>query len=363
MSARLRYTASLLVVAACGGEQTAVRPSRPLSTPTQRLPGPGPQQRLTGFDAVAENEACVRCHAEIGAEWNGSLHRKAWDDEVFLAAYVFEPTAFCRRCHAPEIDETLSEPDPSRHLGVGCVTCHVLDENVLGKRSLPRSQDVHATFAEPRIASSAWCSGCHEFAFPQPQPALMQSTLAEHRESNYADRSCQECHMPLVTQGTTPPHRSHTFSVQTDAALLRSAVSGQARRSGSRGITVSLRVAEAGHAVPTGDLFRRLEIRAQVGTMKASPMVLAREFRRDRSASGDRRLQIGDTRLAADGTPAEVDLIFPQPLGVEPIHWQVVYQRMGPHEAMLFGVDVASEETVVASGIITAENTQEEATP
>lgn len=345
-------------LAACSGEQAPVGVAPP-AVPARALPGPGPQLRAKGMDVVAQNEACARCHVEIAAEWRASQHRSAWDDEVFLSAYAVEPIPFCRRCHAPEIDEEKAGHDPSRHVGVGCVTCHVLGEDVLGARAMPGTKDAHPVMREPQMTEPAWCSGCHQFAFPIPQEAAMQSTLQEHRESKLGDRSCQQCHMPLV-EGAPRPHRSHAFVVQGDAPMLRAAFSARAERTGERSIRVWLRVEGAGHAVPTGDMFRRLEIRAAARfegdeQSMARPVVLAREFRREERPDGPRRLQIGDNRLAADGTPTEVELFFPRKIIGRPVEWEVVYQRMGPHEAAVFGVDLAGDETKVWSGVLAAE--------
>jgi cytochrome c554/c'-like protein len=343
-----RYAAALLLLAACTADRQPLEPPPPRPT-ERRLPGPGP--RTDDRDVVAENGDCVRCHAVIGEEWRQSQHRDAWDDRVFLAAFVLEPIPFCRRCHAPEVAESSDEPDPARHLGVGCVTCHVQADGVLGTRDRPGGADAHPVIGEPRLTGASWCSGCHEFAFPEPQDSAMQGTVAEHRESLHRDRSCQHCHMPLV-HDAAGSHRSHRFTVQGDAAILRGALVAEARRSSARSIAVELRVTGAGHAVPTGDMFRRLEVRARAGSSTAAPVVLAREFRREDTPRGPRRLQIGDSRVEASGEPRHVELTFPEPIDAETVGWQVLYQRMGPHEAMLFGVDVAGEETVLASGVL-----------
>lgn len=367
---RLGYAAAVIVTAAvgdvagCAVPPSAVPPSAvPPSAvpaggvapsgaaPEARLPGPGPQLRGADYDVVASNAGCVRCHGDIAAEWRASQHRSAWDDPVFLAAFALEPLPFCRRCHAPEVDEGSREPDPSRHLGVGCVTCHVLSRDVLGTRNLAGTVDAHPVMRDARLAETAWCSGCHQFDFEEPQEAAMQSTVDEHQQSQHRDRTCQDCHMPRVDDGGRG-HRSHRFRVQGDAAFLRSGVEVVARRTGARSIAVTLRVTAAGHAVPTGDMFRRLEVRARAGDVQATPVVLARAFRKQASAHGTRRVQVADTRLRADGVPAEAALFFSEAIDSHTVTWQVVYQRMGPAQARLFGVDIAREETVLASGII-----------
>lgn len=175
--------------------------------------------------------------------------------------------------------------------------------------------------------------------------------------------------MPAVaaTGGRGRAHRDHSFRVHGDPALIRAAVSAYASRNGDRTVTVTLRVDRAGHAVPTGDMFRRLEVLAEAtdvdGAVAARPVVLARSFRREKTPDGDRRVQIGDTRLPADGEPREAELIFPRAIDASTVRWRVVYRRMGPHEAALFGVDVAAEEVEVAAGRLDPEPVRESRSP
>jgi hypothetical protein len=344
-----------LVIAACGGEAMAPRhvatsavtprDPRPLG---RALPGPGPQARGDHFDVKLENDGCIRCHQEIAAEWRESQHHEAWDDPVFIAAYAMEPIPFCRRCHAPEIDERLDQPDNNRHLGVACVTCHVLDSRILGRADAAGNDDAHPVTGDPRLGQAEWCSTCHDFAFPDPQDARMQGTVLEHRDSQFADKPCQDCHMPLV--GQTQPHKSHAFRVQGNVAMLRSAMRVTPSRSSPRSIRIALSVDGAGHAVPTGDMFRRIVVRAEaLGAAEpfATQVVLARQFRRERTPHGSRRLQIGDTRLPSGGQVHPVDLVFADDVSQFPIRWEVAYQRMGPTEAALFGVDLSQDETSI----------------
>ncbi len=148
----------------------------------------------------------------------------------------------------------------------------------------------------------------------------------------------------------------HGFRVQGDAELLRSSVAVTAQRGLERTIDVTLVARGAGHAVPTGDMFRRLEILASAGdgpdAVVATPVVLARELELVTTEHGPRRQQVSDHRVPASGEPARARLVFPRPIAGLPIRWQVIYRRMGPREAALFGVDLEAEEIVVAHGTI-----------
>lgn len=289
---------------------------------------------------------CAGCHAAIAAEWEMSQHRAAWDDPVFLAAYAIEPDPFCRGCHAPEakLDDPL---DPARHQGIACVTCH---EDARDAGAHVRAEAAR----RPRLAPAKRCEACHQFEFPEPQDAPMQGTAEEHAASPARDKGCESCHMTRAGD-----HQDHRFRVQGDPAILQRALAVEAAPGAQRSVRVTLRAKDVGHAVPTGDMFRRLEVHARAGCDagpgpcdEAEPVVLARAFALERGAHGTRRRQIADRRVPASGAPIEAEPLFLQPVAGKKIAWEVVYRRMGPSEAALFGVDLAAEGVVVARGTL-----------
>ena len=313
-----------------------------------------PPLSLIELGPVEANAACERCHSAVAAEWRGSLHQQAWTDPVFLGAYAIEPLPFCRGCHAPMADISNSN-DPARLLGVGCVTCHLAGEDILGVRDVEARQGGHAVVGSPQLANSSACESCHQFEFPVPQEAAMQSTAREHEQSPQRDTACQACHM-AAPSAQESSRRSHSFQVHGDPARLRSSLRVTARRTSPSSIEVSLRASpEVGHAVPTGDMFRRLEVHARAlgaPEQSAAPVVLARQFRMQQREQSVLRIQVGDTRVPASGEPQVAQLNFAQPLGAAGVEWRVVYRRMGPREAELFGVDLAGEEVEIASGTL-----------
>ncbi|NUP08066.1 MAG: hypothetical protein HOW73_18625 [Polyangiaceae bacterium] len=335
--------AALALLSTCGGERG----------PTSAAPAPVAAAESVPVIAVTDpkvsaNAGCERCHAQIAAEWRTSLHAQSWNDPVFLSAYAIEPLSFCRSCHAPEapLDDASS---PARHLGVACITCHVPDGKSAGE---------HVTFAS-RAADAEGCASCHQFEFPEPQEAAMQSTVEEHAASPHSDETCGGCHMRA--RPGAKPHRDHSFRVWGDDKLLARSIAASARRGLERTVEISLSADGAGHAVPTGDMFRRLEVRATAGdgadALTAEPVTLARSFTRQRTEQGIRRIQVGDNRVPASGEPAIARLVFPRPVRRLPVRWEVVYRRMGPREAALFGVDLEAEAIVVAKGTLDPEPT------
>lgn len=313
-------------------------------------PGPASGPPAPGADRVAIDATCEGCHEDVAAEWRGSLHHASWDDPIFLTAHAIEPQPFCRSCHAPEADPGAAPSEAARRLGIGCVTCHLRGDRIVGPRARAAREGAHAVVGDPRLAGAGACTACHQFEFPEPQDAAMQGTGEEHRASRFAAMPCQECHMPRLPGGGTRRH--HGFHV--DEALLRSAVRVTAARDGERSVAITITPARVGHDVPTGDMFRRLEVRATAidDPRAVASTSLARRFRRVPGPEGTRRLQVGDDRIRGGGPPRRVVLDLDPALDGRPLRWEVVHQRMDPAMAASFGVDPARNETIVASGTL-----------
>jgi hypothetical protein len=144
----------------------------------------------------------------------------------------------------------------------------------------------------------------------------MQSTLAEHAASSYASVACAECHMPRRDDG----HHDHAFHVSRDPALLRAALAVTGERTAS-GLDIVLATRNVGHAMPTGDLFRRLRVVVRAegpggGHLGEEEILLARRFDRrtgvpiqkeDLRVFGVRRLKVeGEWLTAAARIDVEV---------------------------------------------------------
>lgn len=328
------------------------------------LPGPAPRPRRNALlNARAENDACASCHADIAEEWRGSLHQRAFSDPVFQQAYAIEPVAFCRSCHAPEADPKAEPSQAAQAVGVGCTTCHVQGRDVVGSRENSRAP--HAVFADARLATTQACASCHQFDFPG-EKSPMQDTVREHASSSFAKTECQGCHMPQVKSrdAAGTGHRSHAFKVIGDAAILKQGAKISASRPSAQKVLVSIAPSGAGHSFPTGDMFRRLEVRAFAldasGKViaKAEPVFLGRTFTdrsRDRELSfAFHRTEAADSRVPPPGAggPLSVELRFGESVGAARIRFEVAYQRMSNAMAASFGVSQAMDEVVIGEGLL-----------
>jgi len=214
-------------------------------------------------NAVTESVACQLCHTfdnamPAAAEpryapfygWQGSLMANAARDPIFWAGVALADqdhpgeTVECVRCHSPRAylegrgDATSIDQLTTADLeGVGCELCHrMTDQGALGNAQyavddvlgpdglVPRrgpwsytdgaSAPPHDWMLDGFLGSSQLCGTCHDVTTPRERldddgnPTGMlfneQRTYSEWAGSALAQpgedfRSCQDCHMPAVS--------------------------------------------------------------------------------------------------------------------------------------------------------------------
>ena len=329
----LAVLGSLAFVAAAGSRGVATA----MPGPAHSARGEARELRKLRLD---RNEDCVACHPDIAAEWQASLHRQAYLDPMFQAAFEREgESPFCQGCHAPEADPRRPVSDRQAEVGVGCVSCHVVgDGEVLATPANDGhddSQVPHRLRREARFATADACAGCHEFNFPAAGRAghqlTMQRTVREHARSSARDRSCQHCHMPPSFTPGGRVHRSHGFHVVGNLGLLRAAAHIEAERSaaadGER-VRVVLEPRAVGHAFPTGDLFRRLEVRVDAEGWSAT-RYLSRHFDQLRLGSGATiKVEVDDDRVGVDREPRVIEFTVPARFAGTTLRWRVSWERV-----------------------------------
>lgn len=347
--------------AACGeGGPPAAMPSAPTAVVAQpftpRMPFPG-RGRLDA--AVTQNAACERCHADVAASWRASLHHRADVEPAYRRSFAIEPLPFCRSCHAPEADPLEEESPAVAELGVGCVTCHVTDSDAVlaAPRELAKETAPHPVQRVAAFAGVGACANCHEFAFPGQQrrgpDSLMQSTVSEHAASPAASRPCAACHMPRDASG----RRSHDFTASRSAEAVRRAASVRAERVDATRVRIALTPVDPGHAFPTGDLFRRLELTAELSgpdhmRLGGVTRYLTRHWGFRPSKAG-RELKLDD-RIAFEPSVIELDLgaELTEVARTHEIVWRVAYQRVAHPNGIEETNAEIDGELEVASGLL-----------
>lgn len=311
--------------------------------------------------------ACGGCHSEITAQWSASPHRTAWSDPVFLAGYAVDRQPECRECHAP-LAQGNEDPPPSAiaaQIGVACRACHARTGAIEG----PAGARAHGGPVSPSWGLGAACDGCHEFSFPpatERRRAVfdprepMQRTMSEWARSGVAD-TCQDCHMPWRIDARGHRFRSHRMLGIDDPELMARAVRvelHESRRPSAGDTVVELQVhADAiGHAFPTGDMFRRAELRVHPEGQPelAQTVVMRREFGTVVRPDDQGRLramlaEVRDNR-PRPGRPLERTLRF----AGEPrtLVWSLTHLRMPIEQAQRQGLAAARIERLVAEGTV-----------
>ncbi|NUP07280.1 MAG: hypothetical protein HOW73_14595 [Polyangiaceae bacterium] len=322
------------------------------------MPGPAPRER--SFHAVDVNTRCEHCHTEIAAEWRASFHRMAHSDPTYLAQFEKEPLAFCTGCHAPEADPATAAPPDAADMGVGCVTCHIVGDQILAAPASNETTPPHPLTRTNAFASPAACAGCHEFSFPasvhDKTPLLMQSTMSEHTSSAHAEASCASCHMPVVTGRDGRAHKSHGFASSRDPAGLREAVVVERHIADDGALEITLRPGRVGHAFPTGDLLRRLrlsfEVRdAQKTIVERRERIFQRRFGfTNKPFKPPRRILAGDDRVGLGGASVEARFLpRVRPAGGA-IHYTLHYDRVADPTGGEDGQPLVEGSVLLAEG-------------
>jgi len=294
-------------------------------------------------------EDCTACHDEVSAEWSTSAHRTSFTNDLFQNEWHLHRDPWCVRCHAPAADPTAPDGDPATD-GISCPVCHVVEGVIVSARD--SGEAPHEVRADPTFGTEALCAKCHSVAFPPsvrvaPGQAL-QDTISEWERSG-APGPCQDCHMPFVATGSG--HRSHAFPGARDEALAARSihVTASARCvAGRTRVALRLEAAAVGHAVPTGDVFRRLEVSA---ALRARPATrVSRDLERRFAVGRDGLLrQVADERVPVGGA-REVDLVL---AGCgEIVDWSVDWLALDPTVADERAIPEADVRRPIARGRI-----------
>jgi hypothetical protein len=272
-------------------------------------PGESPEGDAGSAPVSVPIDDCTDCHDEVTAEWSASAHRAAFTNDLFQNEWHLHGDPWCVRCHAPAADASAPAGVAATD-GISCAVCHVIEGVIVSSRV--SGEAPHDVRADPAFGTEAQCAG-HSVAFPPsvrvaPGQAL-QDTISEWQRSG-APGACQDCHMPLrgdldassvVPSGR--PHRSHLFPGARDDALLSSSlrVTATARCvNGRTRVELRLEAGAVGHDVPTGDVFRRLEVSAALRARPATRLLrnLERRFAvgRDGSCRPPTSVPVGGAR-------------------------------------------------------------------
>ncbi|MDP7276111.1 MAG: multiheme c-type cytochrome [Planctomycetaceae bacterium] len=233
----------------------------------------------TGAPPHWTNQWCGTCHKQAYAEWKTSLHFVAGTNENFQAQCLNAGGGrqqWCFNCHAPTNPAaTLMPLHEPRHLerlfeqppqwltqGVGCLTCHVRDGQVLVENVTDKAIAAHPVRRSPELGTAEFCAGCHQFNFKDGNlpdylhGPFQQASLEEFLDFRHADGSetrCHDCHMPAgnhVMPGYDNKMLNRALKLELAARWDRDQAV----------VSVSVTARDVGHKVPGGEFFRSLTL-------------------------------------------------------------------------------------------------------
>lgn len=329
---------------------------------SQQVPSSASRSPAPPAAAPVEPRQCEGCHLDVAAEWGESLHARAFRNAVFQAEFAPHPSEECVACHAPLSTDLVAPARLDTDQGITCISCHLDgDGHILAgaRRSHAGTAAPHTVVRSRQLGSVAQCASCHEFAFPDTPAAgglpydanlLQQATHTEWQRSAAGRRgeTCASCHMPRRPDGRVD-HRALGVSAELLARSL--SVTARASRDGDELVLrLTLRARHVGHAVPTGDVFRQLVVRAEVHGETRS-VALQRYFA-VRHVDGDLRMgEIDDTRVLP-GRARVVTLRFPAAARAEPIQWSIAHARLDLDIARARGLPESAVLLPFASGSV-----------
>lgn len=267
----------------------------------------------------APAQSCEICHRRIFVQHRFSMHRRSFEDPLFLAQLYQDlaPAAqvderltkeadSCLGCHSPVTwlqagKRLVPREEVKLELsGVSCDFCHTVtgfrgstpgNANYVVKPgepkygSIPQESDWHHAY-DPLQLRSEYCAMCH--SAENTLGVETRTTYSEWQETDYAKRGvqCQGCHMSaagfqvdggsvyesgqaaVINTGATKEHTrlsSHRFPGAHSASQLHGSMGVTIRETNGRltpgqKITIEVEVdnARAGHKMPSGSLELRL---------------------------------------------------------------------------------------------------------
>ncbi|RPI24045.1 MAG: hypothetical protein EHM61_18205 [Acidobacteria bacterium] len=251
-------------------------------------------------------ERCGACHKDIYSAWNSSLHARAYQDKIFQASFAEveesakeEAARMCFKCHAPTALSTddLEAKQAVTREGVTCDFCHSLREVHLsrpdpfelrvGRVKLgpvkDAASDAHGVEYSLFHTTSRHCAACHQFSNRNGLEILGTYQEWQGYQEKGGTKSCQECHMPVVTANIVDPKVKRVegafvnlhempggHSLHQLNKSLRMRIMGLDRT--QKGLRIKVKVSNvgAGHSVPTGIPTRKviLTVEVRIGNQK-----------------------------------------------------------------------------------------------
>jgi len=381
----------LVVVLAALGAFLVWRMLRPLNifTVSTSFERPIDTGAAPEFLGTLRAEDCGRCHGAIYAEWQTSMHSRAWTDPYFQVDWRFDgKQQICKNCHVP-LDRQqehlvlgfrdrdkwnpILAPNPGfdtalQHEGVTCAACHLRDGKILGPAG-----DARAPHPTQKLSdANEICLRCHVvqgarwdtfYRFPPCGTAAeiaaakrsYRGRSGEYAVQDVAALGCVQCHMPVVERalvdgGEARVTRRHLWRGGHDPRMVASALDVRlvevgARAQDERAFKLTLTNIGAAHFLPTGTPDRHLTVRWRVLDRQGVPIVERHKTLERTVLWRPFIVDLWDTRLPY-GEPRTWRIEFPAPLKPRPSALEVEIRYHLLHESRRSRIGYKNEEPI-----------------
>ena len=242
------------------------------------------------------NQWCGSCHKDDYREWKDSRHAISGIADNFVVEFLDQNARwqFCINCHTPTnpagrnlpthkprgMDQAFETRQPWVATGVGCLTCHVRDGQVLATQVTEKAKKHHPMRLAPELASAEFCAGCHQFGFkvnnlPDSfRGALQQASFEEFLDFRKAGGDADRCHDCHMSDGNHLMPGGYFNEMLTQAAEV--GIETRWRDDvGMLEIIVTVSGGYVGHRVPGGEHFRFLSFETSVTDSSGNAILLA----------------------------------------------------------------------------------------
>ncbi len=167
-------------------------------------------------DAMMNDDYCIKCHADVHAQWSDSVHRfSSFNNPPYLASVSqtrevsmerdgnVQASRWCAGCHDPVPFFSGAFDDPmfdmlshqTAKAGITCTVCHAITNinSVRGNADYTIEEPLHYPFATSENAALQWVSN----QLVKAKPSFHKKTFLKpfHLEAEFCS-SCHKVHLP-----------------------------------------------------------------------------------------------------------------------------------------------------------------------
>ncbi|QDT07362.1 hypothetical protein K227x_57890 [Rubripirellula lacrimiformis] len=167
-------------------------------------------------DAMMNDDYCIKCHADVHAQWSDSVHRfSSFNNPPYLASVSktrelslqrdgsVQASRWCAGCHDPVPFFSGAFDDPNfdmlshktANAGITCTVCHAITNinSVRGNADYTIEEPLHYPFANSENAALQWVNN----QLVKAKPSFHKKTFLKpfHKEAEFCS-SCHKVHLP-----------------------------------------------------------------------------------------------------------------------------------------------------------------------